>query len=335
MSQPPIIELEVKPHERTYRQLVGTPTIVPAFATVKATLQIEPGDFQVVLTFTNQANISALSVVGLGTGATYASLSASPGQSFVVIPLVESSDDRLTLSVTASGAGGVIVYATAVRRFTGLVSTLPAFLGQQVDNYVFDTASSLWVPQQNAKSVADGSSGLNTLSDAAQWMRGSGGSFDYPRTAEGLGQGSAARGLQAAVPFQYNGSTYDPEQNNVDFTILPSAARTSTAITALFTNTNARGIICVVNVTAVSGTTPTLAFQFNAWDPINSVNQPLGAIGTNITGTSTVTLALYPATLAAGNLNVVSALPRIWYLVYVIGGTTPSFTFSVTGMYLL
>ena len=127
---------------------------------------------------------------------------------------------------------------------------------------------------------------------------------------------------------------------NVAGTLLASAAQTTTVATAAQVNTNARGVTVFVNVTAVSGTTPTLAPIIQAQDPVSAVWAELNPTPTNITATGLFIYQVYPAEIgpaAASGITQVTAtqLPRNWRVNFVIGGTTPSFTFSAGYEYAL
>jgi hypothetical protein len=94
-------------------------------------------------------------------------------------------------------------------------------------------------------------------------------------------------------------------------------------------------------VSAVTGTTPTCSVQLQvSYDGTNFDNY--GPASTALVAAGRITLLVYPtnasqaagatpANLAAG-ASVFQAmnmpLPRTWRLVYTLGGTTPSFTFT-------
>lgn len=130
-----------------------------------------------------------------------------------------------------------------------------------------------------------------------------------------------------------------PDGNTVG-TLLPSAAQTATVASPAQVNTQARGVTVFVNVTAVSGTTPTLAPIIQALDPASNVYAELNATPTNITATGLYIYQVYPGEIvpgAATGITQVAAvqLPRNWRVNFVIGGTTPSFTFSADYEYAL
>lgn len=97
-----------------------------------------------------------------------------------------------------------------------------------------------------------------------------------------------------------------------------SAARTASGNSATaLTNASGRNAHFFVNVTAATGTTPTLVVRVQIQDPVGLgwIDLP-GAATASITGTGLTLLT-------------VTNLPRTYRLAWVIGGTTPSFTFSV------
>jgi hypothetical protein len=97
-----------------------------------------------------------------------------------------------------------------------------------------------------------------------------------------------------------------------------SSAKTATGNSAAAqTNASGRNGYFIVNVSASSGTTPTLVVRVQIQDPVSSTWVDLPGAATNsITGNGATLLA-------------VTNLPRVYRLAWVIGGTTPSFTFSV------
>jgi hypothetical protein len=108
-----------------------------------------------------------------------------------------------------------------------------------------------------------------------------------------------------------------------------SAASTQTNTVALSgVNSQHRGISIFVNLTAVSGTGPTLTVTLSAIDPISGAlitllaSAALGATGTTL-------LQVYPGIAVAANASANAVLPSQWQVSYTIGGTTPSFTGTI------
>lgn len=103
-------------------------------------------------------------------------------------------------------------------------------------------------------------------------------------------------------------------------TILASAARTATGQSSEFRSFTASAIVIEVNVTAASGTTPTLdvdlqdTFDGTNWHKVSDVN------AADITTTG--------LTVKRINLRDNPCTDRL-RINFTIGGTTPSFTFTV------
>lgn len=86
-----------------------------------------------------------------------------------------------------------------------------------------------------------------------------------------------------------------------------SAARTSTTTGERVTFTQARGLLLNLNVTAASGTTPTLDVKIQWQDPVTSVwNDLSGAAFQRITATGTRTLTIYPGQEGPGLLRIIT-----------------------------
>jgi hypothetical protein len=150
-------------------------------------------------------------------------------------------------------------------------------------------------------------------------------------------------GHSATDNFLYNGTTWDRARNNVSSQqVEGSAARTTTANGTTNNNYNWRGAYVLINVTAVTGTDPTLVvrLQYTAngsdYHDLDATN----AVTASITTTGQHLIRVYPGLTAAAPTGGVSsanaALPRLYRPAWVIGGTaTPTFTFSVFATYLV
>ncbi len=122
----------------------------------------------------------------------------------------------------------------------------------------------------------------------------------------------------------------------VTIPVFTLAARTVTLNSGDLTNPiNARGVLLYLNVTAASGTTPTLDVKVQHKDSLQAiyVDVPGGAF-TQKTGAITDTLVVYPGIAVTANRQVSATIGAVWRIVATIGGTTPSFTFSVTADYI-
>lgn len=122
------------------------------------------------------------------------------------------------------------------------------------------------------------------------------------------------------APNLYNGTTYDEERSNIEVTLLASAARTTSAVSAVQTNVNHRGVLFELEVTAKAGTTTlTLVLTKTSLSGqlIGIAVSPAVAVGVN----QTYIFVCYPGAVAADyaanyqtfGINVKQInLPRSW-----------------------
>lgn len=118
--------------------------------------------------------------------------------------------------------------------------------------------------------------------------------------------------------------------------IFESAARTATFQSREFeVPKGAKGAKFFLAITAVSGTTPTLALKIQEKDPISGnwvdVN---GAAFASKTAVNTDTLEVYPGVAAVAGRRVSGVLGKTIRAFVTIGGTTPSFTCSLAAVFL-
>lgn len=100
-------------------------------------------------------------------------------------------------------------------------------------------------------------------------------------------------------------------------TFLPSAARTASGSSGEFNLYDHDEALVFLDVTAASGTTPTLNVTIQTKDPAGNWYD----------------LVSFTQRTAAGKeAKPVSVFGETLRIAYTVGGTTPSFTFSVTGI---
>ena len=110
--------------------------------------------------------------------------------------------------------------------------------------------------------------------------------------------------------------------------LVASAARIASGQSAEFLNNDHKGIQLNINRSAVSGTTPTLVVKLQGKDPVSGTWYDILATGT-INNTGHQTLTIFPGAPATANVSGNAFLPAMYRIDWTIGGTTPSFTFSV------
>jgi len=139
-------------------------------------------------------------------------------------------------------------------------------------------------------------------------------------------------------PALFNESTWDRQRGNTEATILSPATRTATGSSAKQTTFNAQAALFHTKITAVSGTSPTLRIVVRGVDPVT------GSLVWLAYTTAYTTTGHRAKVIGAGvyNDDGIGALeiqrvppPRSYDIRYEIGGTTPSFTFSVGVQYIV
>lgn len=141
------------------------------------------------------------------------------------------------------------------------------------------------------------------------------------RAAISNGDGSSRAFGLATAPYLDNGGTLDRQRNNTESTPLASAARTASVNSADFTVYNGAMLAAFLDVTAASGTSPTLDVTVKVKDPASG---KYFVIGTFTQATGITNQALF----IGGGADVEFAT-RTYRVETVIAGTSPSFTFSV------
>jgi hypothetical protein len=141
-----------------------------------------------------------------------------------------------------------------------------------------------------------------------------------PVSVSGLGSGYAL------------GSTTDTSGSTID----SSSARTTSANGSNW-GRYTKGGLFLIDVTAVSGTAPTLVVRLQT--SVNSTSAYVDVDTTNaqtsvITATGTYMLRVYPGLDNVANAKCNSLLAYYTRFAWTIGGTTPSFTFSTRGISL-
>jgi hypothetical protein len=87
-----------------------------------------------------------------------------------------------------------------------------------------------------------------------------------------------------------------------------------------FTSMQGIGMKLVVDVTAISGTTPGLTVVIEGKDPISGKYYTILSSAV-ITAVSTVVLNVYPGLTAAANLKADDIIPTVWRVKAVVTGT--------------
>ena len=135
----------------------------------------------------------------------------------------------------------------------------------------------------------------------------------------------------------YNGTTWDRMRSNWNQTLDSSSARTATVAGTAGTNHNARGAVITINVTAVSGTSPTLVakLQFSPDGGTTWLDYDAKATTATISAAGAYILKFSPGCTEVANSAIGLSVPRTFRMHYTIGGTSPSFTFATYVSFIL
>lgn len=150
-----------------------------------------------------------------------------------------------------------------------------------------------------------------------------------------------------SMGYLFNGVSEDRARGNWDTTTGDTGAKAATFPGITQTNYNSVGAIITVKLGTVSGTTPTLSCQLQ-WSYDGGVSwMNVGPAMANLTATGQIgVFFLYPsntsqaagvtpANLTTGATQTVVlnlSLPRVWRILFTIGGTGPSF--ALTAVYV-
>ena len=114
-------------------------------------------------------------------------------------------------------------------------------------------------------------------------------------------------------------------------TVFSSAARGSGANASGVFGCDGKGAIFVLDVTAVSGTSPTLDLKIQVFSPLgNDYVDLAGAAFAQKTAANTSMLTVYPGIAETANVSVSDVMPPLFRAVGTVGGSaTPTVTFSL------
>lgn len=128
----------------------------------------------------------------------------------------------------------------------------------------------------------------------------------------------------------FNGSTFDRQRCNIDTgALINHVAASAGAASADQLNVNSRGVQVGVNITAGTGTSPTLQVIIEGKDAASGTYYTLLASAAIAATPGFTLLSLYPSLTAVANSVANQVLPRVWRVRTVIGGATPAVTATV------
>ncbi|WP_124019487.1 hypothetical protein [Flavobacterium laiguense] len=313
------------------------------FVGVNLSAQVQFGNVQKLATVTATGNITTQNLVPTGTATANSAVEiALTGSNFLSIQTTGTYTGALTIQATVNGTTWVTLGGLPILNSNSTSTGLPTITSALQSIFQVQVAGAL-----KARVT-----GLSAMTGTATI------------TMIGL-QNTAIVALGAAIPpggnvvggvtqsgawtFQLgNTPNTTPILANVLNPLVIATGdvgiKTVTFNGATQTNTTAKGAVVVLNVGAVTGTSPTMVckVQGSADSGTTWFDVPSATTAT-LTTTGVFGIEVYPnittviGTTTTGTIaQIASVLPRTWRVVYTIGGTTPSFTLiNVQVNYLL
>lgn len=121
-----------------------------------------------------------------------------------------------------------------------------------------------------------------------------------------------------------------PAQTNNDLgAIVTLMAQAAGTVTGTAFNGTGRGVVCVFNQTAHTGT-PSSTFSILGYDAAsNSFNNLLTSAAITADNTPRV-LTVYPGLTVASNVTATNVVPRVFQISVTVGGSTPTVTATIS-----
>lgn len=110
--------------------------------------------------------------------------------------------------------------------------------------------------------------------------------------------------------------------------LLTFTAASTGANSADQSNPGGDGLKLVIDITAITGTTPTLTVTIQGKDTASGKYYTILASAA-LSSVSTTVLTVFPGITASANVAANDILPRTWRVSAVIGGTTPAVTATI------
>lgn len=96
-----------------------------------------------------------------------------------------------------------------------------------------------------------------------------------------------------------------------------------------FSDNRATGLIVGINITSITGASPTLTVTLQGKDPISGTYYTVLASAA-LTATGYTELVVYPGATVAANVSASRPVPITWRINTAVGGTTPAVTATVS-----
>lgn len=145
----------------------------------------------------------------------------------------------------------------------------------------------------------------------------------------GTADAVASTTVQEIANSLFNGTTWDRQRGNFDTAaVVTLAAASAGGNSTDQINFNGRGLQLGINITALTGTSPTLTVTVQGKDAASGAYYPI-LVSAVLAAVAFTQITVYPGALTSANVSTPQPLPRIWRILYAIGGTTPAVTATI------
>lgn len=270
---------------------------------------------------------ASVQVVSTGTGGTFIFEQSNDNVNWIALPVFNASlvtAVPITAAITATSSA--IIYSFPLRCIYVRLRIATTITGGVIQAFT-RIGTDPWTPSVTLV-ASNTAANLQTTTTVT----------GYPTaaaSADALANPTVTKVDATALVF--NGTSWDRQRGmSTALTTGDTGAKTATGNGATITNIGNKGVQIVVNMGAVTGTTPTAVFKVQgSADAGTTWYDVPGATTASITATGQYGITIYPGVVATAGVattgttaTVSMVIPRTWRMVWTIGGTTPSFTIT-------
>lgn len=270
---------------------------------------------------------ASVQVVSTGTAGTFIFEQSNDGVNWVALPVFNGAlvtGVPITAAITATASA--IIYSFALRCTYLRLRIATTITGGSIRAFTRLSTDS-WTPSV-ALVASNTAANLQTTATVT----------GYPTaaaSADALANPTVTK--LDATNLVFNGTTWDRQRGmSTALTTGDTGAKTATGNGATITNVGNKGVQILVNMGAVTGTSPTAVFKVQGSTDAGTTWYDIpGATTAAITATGQYGIMIYPGIAVTAGVATTGTtatanmvIPRTWRVVWTIGGTTPSFTIT-------
>ena len=270
---------------------------------------------------------ASVQVVSTGTAGTFIFEQSNDNVNWIALPVFNAAlvtGVPITAAITATASQ--IIYSFAIRCNFVRLRIATTITGGSIQAFT-RISTETWTPTVN---LVTSNTAANLLTTATV--------TGYPTaaaSADALANPTVTQIGAAALTF--NGTSWDRQRGmSTALTTGDTGAKTATGNGATITNIGNKGVQILVNMGAVTGTSPTCVIKVQgSTDAGTTWYDVPGATTASLTATGQYGIMIYPGVATTAGVATTGTtatcsmvIPRTWRVVWTIGGTTPSFTIT-------